>query len=121
MTSRKIAAFVLCACLLMIGGVFAQEPEPTPTDTPTLAPTDTATNTDTPSPIPTDTATETATATSTDTSTPTDTPTTPEVYPYSYEQLVESFNSPPRSDLPIFADPLVAIPQVESGKSRVFQ
>ncbi|GEM_PF-1977608 len=75
MTSRKIAAFVLCACLLMIGGVFAQEPEPTPTDTPTLVPTDTATNTDTPSPIPTDTATHTATETSTDTLAPTDTAT----------------------------------------------
>ncbi|GEM_PF-4646375 len=75
MTSRKIAAFVICACLLMIGGVLAQEPEPTPTDTPTLVPTDTATNTDTPSPVPTDTATDTSTVTSTDTSLPTDTPT----------------------------------------------
>ncbi len=45
MTSRKTAAFVLCACLLMMGGVFAQEPEPTPTDTPTLVPTATSTST----------------------------------------------------------------------------
>ncbi len=77
MTSRKAASFVLCACLLMIGSAFAQEPEPTPTDTSTIAPTDTATNTttDTPSPVPTDTATDTATVTSTDTTLPTDTPT----------------------------------------------
>jgi len=81
---------VLCACLLMMGGVFAQEPEPTPT----VAPTDTATNTDTQSPLPTDTAT----ATSTDTLVPTDTPT-------STATATAPETTPEVTDLPLVEGP----------------
>ncbi len=81
---------MLCACLLMMGGVFAQEPEPTPT----VAPTDTATNTDTQSPLPTDTAT----ATSTDTLVPTDTPT-------STATATAPETTPEVTDLPLVEGP----------------
>ncbi len=121
MTSRKIAALVICACLLMIGGVFAQEPEPTPTDTPTLVPTDTATSTDTPSPIPTDTPTSTDTSTETPTVFPSTTPTltltataaypestvelTAEAVPTFYD-LIPTTLEPIEPDLPILlSDP----------------